>query len=72
MVKVEPIHIIANGQSFQITAKTLLPAFLSSLSFSPEQVVVEHNKVALTREECKSKIMQNGDVLEIVRIVAGG
>jgi sulfur carrier protein len=35
-------------------------------------VVVEHNGTALLRSEVEAAALQDGDVLELVRAVAGG
>ncbi len=66
------IQITANGESFAIAENTTLPAFLAERGQAPERVVVERNGEALTQSEAKAATLQNGDVLEIVRIVAGG
>ncbi len=66
------IEITANGETFSIDAGTSLPDFLAGRGQAPERVVVERNGEALTQSEAKAATLENGDVLEIVRIVAGG
>lgn len=66
------IQITANGETFEIADSTALPDFLAERGQAPERVVVERNGEALTQSEVKSTSLSNGDVLEIVRIVAGG
>jgi len=66
------IHIQANGDPFEIEGDTTLPDFLESIELSPERVVVERNRCALTPSELKKTRLADGDQLEIVRIVAGG
>jgi len=66
------ISVTANGRSYEVTAGESLDAFLESLGQSPTLVVVERNQQALTPGEARSSILADGDVLEIVRIVAGG
>ncbi len=66
------ITIKANGQAFEIDASTRLHDFLQTLKLTPTNVVVERNKCALTPLESKNTILEDGDRLEIVRIVAGG
>lgn len=66
------IQITANGESFSLQASTRIPAFLDSIELPLDKVVVEHNGQALTRAEAREVELQDGDQLEVVRIVAGG
>lgn len=66
------IEITANGEILTIAENTSLPAFLETRGQAPERVVVERNGEALTPGELEDIILQPGDRLEIVRIVAGG
>jgi sulfur carrier protein len=49
-----------------------LPELLTSLGLGTGWVVVERNGVALLRSETERTVLADGDVLEIVRAVAGG
>ena len=64
--------IKANGQDYQLQPNTRLVDFLNQMNLAPERVIIERNKVALTTDESKNVILENGDNLEIVKIVAGG
>jgi sulfur carrier protein len=66
------IAITANGRRHELPAGQTLDAFLASLGQQPKQVVVEHNGEALTPNEARATTLTDGDILEIVRIVAGG
>jgi thiamine biosynthesis protein ThiS len=66
------ITITANGKTFDVPAGHALDAFLESVGQKPKQVVVERNGHALTPGEARTTILADGDILEIVRIVAGG
>ncbi|WP_309398796.1 sulfur carrier protein ThiS [Cerasicoccus maritimus] len=66
------IKITANGETFSIEDGTSLPDFLAERGQAPERVVVERNGEALTQSDAKAATLASGDVLEIVRIVAGG
>lgn len=66
------ITITANGESFSLAEHTTLPDFLAERGQAPERVVIERNGEALTQSEAKAATLNHGDVLEIVRIVAGG
>lgn len=66
------ISITANGKSYQVQPGSTIPDFLSRLQLAPYRVVVEHNHQALTPAEMKKQALQDGDNLEIVKVVAGG
>lgn len=66
------INIVANGEDYEVAFGTLLPDFLQHQNLSVDRVVVERNGHALSPSEALHVVLQEGDVLEIVRIVAGG
>ena len=66
------VRIIANGKSFNLNEGTTLPEFLESINLSPKNVVVERNQIALSPSDARKTLIEDGDSLEIVRIVAGG
>lgn len=66
------IEISANGECYSIAAGTALTGFIRSLGLEPRQVVTERNGEALTPGEAAETILEEGDRLELVRIVAGG
>jgi thiamine biosynthesis protein ThiS len=65
-------HLIANGQSVLAKLPCTLHEFLVAQQFLPRSVVVEHNGEAVAPSEFARRVVQAGDRLEIVRIVAGG
>jgi sulfur carrier protein len=66
------IAITANGRRYEVAAEQTLGAFLESVGQKPRLVVVERNGQALTPGEARTTTLADGDVLEIVRVVAGG
>lgn len=64
--------VVANGEPFAVEAGLPLAAFLEQRGLAAGRVVVEHNGAALTQAEVRQQLLQPGDRLEIVRIVAGG
>lgn len=66
------MKIAANGKTFEIATGTKLPAFLEQIGFKAGLVVVERNQEALSPSEAEDTLLQDGDQLEIVKIVAGG
>jgi sulfur carrier protein len=65
------VRVRVNGEERDIVAPTV-PALLEQLGLRPGTVVVEHNGVALTPTEAARAPLADGDVVEIVRAVAGG
>jgi thiamine biosynthesis protein ThiS len=66
------IQVVVNGKSQATQDQILIPDFLKSQEINPERVVVEWNGKAQTRSESAAVRLSDGDVLEVVRIVAGG
>lgn len=66
------IQVVVNGKALPAQDQILIPDFLKSQEINPERVVVEWNGKAQTRSESASVQLSDGDVLEVVRIVAGG
>ena len=65
-------HIIANGRPVVATLPCSVEEFLIAQQLLPRSVVVEHNGEAVSPSEFVHRLLQPGDRLEIVRIVAGG
>lgn len=66
------IRVTVNGEVREIATGTTLPQLLESLGLGVGWVVVEHNGTALLRHEVEATVLVDGDVLELVRAVAGG
>jgi sulfur carrier protein len=67
-----PGEITVNGAAQPIPGPLALPDFLVGLGLRVGTVVVELNGVALTRGEAEAAVLTDGDVVELVRAVAGG
>jgi len=65
-------EIIANGKNIAANVPCSIEAFLLAQNLRPRSVVVEHNGEAVAPSEFPSRILNAGDRLEIVKIVAGG
>lgn len=70
--ELKQISVTANGSPFRIPVDQPLDEFLTELGFNPGLVVVERNLEAVSPGERATVRLQEGDRLEIVRIVAGG
>jgi thiamine biosynthesis protein ThiS len=66
------MKIIANDSEFEVSHGCSLPEFLESIGYQLGIVVVERNRQALAPSEATETILEEGDRLEIVKIVAGG
>jgi sulfur carrier protein len=64
--------VLVNGAAREVPAGMTLPALLAELGLGVGWVVVELNGIALLRKEIEGAVLTAGDVLEIVRAVAGG
>lgn len=63
------IHL--NGQPRE-TAAPSVAELVAELGLPDRAVLVEHNGIALRRDEWRERPVGAGDRLEIIRIVAGG
>jgi sulfur carrier protein len=68
----ESIMIRLNGNPRPIAEGTALPALLANLGFAGQPVLVELNGEAVLPSEYPATQLKAGDVIELVRIVAGG
>ncbi|HWQ90074.1 MAG TPA: sulfur carrier protein ThiS [Clostridia bacterium] len=64
--------VIANGHPAEAHFPCTLEQFLVAQGLLPRSVVVEHNGQAVAPSEFGGRPLQEGDRLEIVKIVAGG
>ena len=66
------IVVQINGKPVQLEGPTGLLAYLETLGVSPRAVAVEHNGVIIERDAYSTTTFNNGDAVEIVRMVGGG
>ncbi|MBB5037878.1 sulfur carrier protein ThiS [Prosthecobacter dejongeii] len=64
--------ITLNGQKREFPQTLAMSDLLESLGLAGKPVVVEHNQVALLPKEIPVAQVNEGDVIEIVQITAGG
>ena len=64
--------ITANGQSIDVHLPLTLRAFLINQGMLPRSVVVELNGEAIAPSDFEKRELNEGDSMEIVKIVAGG
>lgn len=62
-----------NGSAVERAEEKLtVDQLVAALQLPAPALLVEHNGTALRREEWPQTSLRDGDVLEIIRIVAGG
>jgi sulfur carrier protein len=66
------IALQINGRSVKLEEPTALLAYLEKLGVSPRAVAVELNGVIIDRAAFEGAKLDDGDVVEIVRMVGGG
>jgi thiamine biosynthesis protein ThiS len=67
-----PAFVIANGKHVDTQLPCSIEEFLVAQRLLPRSVVVEHNGEAVAPSEFSKRQLNDGDRLEIVKIVAGG
>jgi sulfur carrier protein len=66
------IKLQVNGKNVELELATPLLAYIEKLGVDPRAVAVEHNGTILERAAYETITLEEGDTLEIVRMVGGG
>ena len=66
------ITVTVNGEKRELEGPVRLTAFVETLDINPRYVAVAHNGAVVQRQKWSEGVLQDGDVLEIVRMVGGG
>jgi sulfur carrier protein len=66
------MKIQINGDPRELSEGGTVDEVLSRLGIPLQATLVEHNGTALHRKEWSERVVNDGDVLEVIRIVAGG
>jgi thiamine biosynthesis protein ThiS len=66
------MNITVNGESRNYPTAMTIAALLQSLGVNPQAVVVERNLKIVPRTDIDKEIIEEGDNLEIIRMVGGG
>ena len=66
------MRIILNGESHSVAEAVTISGLVGELNLIPAMLLIEHNGVALHREEWNSRTLGEGDKIEFIRVVAGG
>jgi sulfur carrier protein len=66
------ISLQINGKEVELEHPIQLLAYLDQLGVNPRAVAVEHNGTIIERGVYNTVVLQEGDTVEIVRMVGGG
>jgi sulfur carrier protein len=66
------MKITCNGEIKEIPLKTTLVSFLRDMDLNPDTVLAECDGKIIKRDEYDTLVLQEGNVLELIRFVGGG
>jgi sulfur carrier protein len=66
------MKIFVNGEAADYEDGSTVEELITRHGLSPETTLIEWNGVALRRSEWSTRILQEGDRIEILRVAAGG
>jgi sulfur carrier protein len=66
------VKVIVNGQAHSVANPQTIDGLVQELKLIPETLLIEHNGRALHRREWQRLAVQDGDKIELIRVVAGG
>lgn len=66
------MEITVNGEKKSYAAPMTVAELVQSLGIKPASVVVERNFRIVNRSEFEKEPVEEGDTLEIIRLVGGG
>lgn len=64
--------IVVNGQSRDVPTPATVAGLLAVLGINPKAVVVERNLQIIDRDRFDAEELEEGDRIEIIRLVGGG
>jgi thiamine biosynthesis protein ThiS len=66
------MEIVLNGEQRRFDGSLTIMGLLKQLDIDPDTVVVERNLNILNRDDHGSEPVEDGDTIEIIRMVDGG
>jgi len=66
------MEISINGENKTVAGPLTVAELLKELAVDPNTVAVERNMGILKREDHDTQLLEDGDTLEIIRMVCGG
>lgn len=66
------MNIILNGQKYNIESNITLKQMLINLNIEQNNIIAEVNGEVVTKDDFSNKIINENDIIELVRFVGGG
>jgi thiamine biosynthesis protein ThiS len=66
------VSLFVNGRARQVRGALTLGELAAECRLDPRRLLVELNGATLSREEWPGRLVQHGDRVEFIRVVAGG
>jgi sulfur carrier protein len=66
------MKIICNGETKEIVPNTTLVSFIRNMDLNPDTVLAECDGKIIKRDEYDTLVLQEGNILELIRFVGGG
>jgi sulfur carrier protein len=66
------MNILINGETRQFEESKTITGLIADLGLEPKMVLIEHNGTALHRSEWTTRLLSEGDRIEILQVAAGG
>lgn len=66
------IKLMVNGKPREVEGSLDLVSFLEGFGVNLQHIAVGYNGIVLEKDKFSETILQDGDVLEVVRPVGGG
>jgi sulfur carrier protein len=66
------ISIIVNGDKLKVEKGSTIESLLGLLNITPARLAIEINGEVIPRSGMLEKVLQDGDILEIVKAIGGG
>ena len=66
------MRVSVNGEEADTRGAANVAELVNRYAMAPQTILIEHNGVALHRNEWSQRTLMEGDQLEIIRVVAGG
>lgn len=66
------MNITLNGQKHNIESNITLEEMLINLNIEQKNIIAEVNGEVVTKDEFSNKIINENDIIELIRFVGGG
>jgi sulfur carrier protein len=66
------VKVVLNGDAREVQRAANIAELVEELALPAPAILIEHNGLALHRDEWKERTLGEGDRIEMIRIVAGG